>query len=258
MRDRRQVRLGATEVDACTPEEAVEDVFTLVERGERALVVTPNVDHLVQLERDPELRDAYARASLRVADGAPLVLLARLLRTPLPARVAGVDLTRAVLARAERDGRSVFFFGGAPDVLAAAVERVRGLHPRLAIVGSAAPEVDLGEPSAAEAAALAAIRDSTPDLLFVFLGAPKQEVWFWRRAEALPAIVGLAVGGTVDLLAGTKRRAPRWMQRGGLEWLYRLAQEPGRLARRYLVDDIAFSGIAIRELRRARCARRAR
>lgn len=255
MRDRRQVRLGATEVDACTLDEAVDDVAELADRKVRALVVTPNIDHLVLLERDAELADAYRRADLRVADGAPLLLLARLLRTPLPARVTGVDLTRGVLARAARDHRTVFFFGGAPDVLAEALERVRGDHPTLPVVGSAAPPVELDEITPEEQHALDEIGSAAPDLLLIFLGAPKQEKWFWRRASLLPPTVGLAVGGSVDLLAGAKRRAPDWVQRAGFEWLWRLGQEPRRLAHRYLVQDVAFLGIAARQVRQSRSTR---
>jgi N-acetylglucosaminyldiphosphoundecaprenol N-acetyl-beta-D-mannosaminyltransferase len=251
----RRVELGATDVDACTLDEAVDEVMRLVEHGGPALVVTPNVDHLVLLEHDPEMATAYRRASLRVADGAPLVLLARLSRTPLPGRVAGVDLTVAVLEAAERRRRSVFFFGGAPPVLDRAVDRVRRQLPDLLVAGTASPDVELDRITDGERDALRSIRDARPDLLIVFLGAPKQEKWFWRREGELPPVVALAVGGTVDLLAGARRRAPQWVQRTGLEWVWRLAQDPRHLAHRYLVRDRAFLGIAARQVRRARQAR---
>jgi len=249
------VRLGATEVHRATIGEAVGAVMGLAARGEPALVVTPNVDHLVLLERDAGFADAYRRASLRVADGAPLVLLARLLKTPIPERIAGIDLTVAVLAAAEAAGRSVFFFGGAPAVSARAVEVLRDSFPALRVAGAAAPSVDLETVGSDEADALGEIRRTRPDLLLIFLGAPKQERWFWARQTLLPPVVGLAVGGTVDLLGGAKRRAPRWMQRAGLEWTWRMAQDPARLAHRYLVQDRAFFGIAARQLIARRRAR---
>lgn len=242
------VCLGATEVAPLTLDRAVSAVMDLIPEARPHLVVTPNVDHLVLLEHDPEFESAYSRASLRVVDGAPLVLLARLLGTPVPGRIAGVDLTLEVLGAAEREHRSVFFLGGEPPVLAQALARVRQLNPGLTVAGSSAPIVDLDVISPSEEDALAAIRRAQPDLLVVFLGAPKQEKWFWRRAALLPPTVALAVGGTVDFIAETTPRAPRWVQSAGFEWLWRLSREPRRLAHRYLVRDTEFLRIAAKQL----------
>jgi N-acetylglucosaminyldiphosphoundecaprenol N-acetyl-beta-D-mannosaminyltransferase len=240
------VDLLGIEIAAVTGEEAVRAVLALTECHRPTLVVTPNVDHFVVLDRDEQLAAAYDRASLRFADGAPVVALARILGTPLPERVTGVDLTVALLAACERDGRSVYFFGGTPEHLARATDRVRREHPGLAIVGTASPTVDLDTPTDDELRALAHCREVAPDLLFVFLGSPKQEKWFARRVGQLPAAVVLCVGGTVDFLAGAKRRAPHWVQSIGCEWVWRLAQEPGRLFHRYLVRDSRFLVLAAR------------
>jgi N-acetylglucosaminyldiphosphoundecaprenol N-acetyl-beta-D-mannosaminyltransferase len=238
--------------------EAVDAVLGLVGGGTSALVVTPNVDHLVRLEHDAEFDDAYARASLRFADGAPLVMLARALGTPLPERVAGVDLTVEVLAAAERAERSVYFLGGQPAVLDRAVASLRARFPGLRVAGTASPRVELDAIGPDEREALDAISESRPDLLVMFLGTPKQEKWFWRRGDLLPPTVALAVGGTVDMLAGARRRAPRWIQRVGLEWVWRLAQDPKHLAHRYLVQDRKFVRIALRDLRAQRRGRQNR
>jgi N-acetylglucosaminyldiphosphoundecaprenol N-acetyl-beta-D-mannosaminyltransferase len=143
----------------------------------------------------------------------------------------------------------VFFFGGKPAILDQALTRVREMHPGLRIVGSAAPRIDLDVCSPEERAALASIRETKPDLLLLFLGAPKQEKWFWRRAPELPPTVALAAGGTVDLIAGAKHRAPRLVQSAGCEWLWRMSQEPKRLGKRYLVHDSLFLRIATTQLR---------
>lgn len=243
------VRLGATEVAPLTLQGAVGAVMDLVPPVRPHLVVTPNVDHLVLLEHDSEFASAYSRASLRVVDGAPLVLLARLLGTPVPGRIAGVDLTLEVLTAAEHEQRSVFLLGGEPPVLTQALARLRQLQPGLSVAGSASPIVDLDVISPSEEDALAAIRRAQPDLLVIFLGAPKQEKWFWRRAPSLPPTVALAVGGTVDFIAGTRPRAPGWVQSAGFEWLWRLSREPRRLAHRYLVRDPEFLRVAARQLR---------
>ena len=242
------VRIAGVEISPLRRNDAVAAVLGLAGRGSAQLVVTPNVDHLVVLERDSEFAEAYEAAALRFADGAPIVALSRLLRTPLPERVTGVDLTTALLGECERQHRSVYFLGGEPAILEQAIVRIRADYPYLRIVGSAAPDVDLDHATVEEQQALESCRAASPDLLFVFLGAPKQEKWFLRRAPQLPPAVVLAVGATVDFLAGAKRRAPRWVQSVGLEWLWRLVQEPGRLFRRYVVQDSRFLVIATRAL----------
>ena len=137
------------------------------------------------LERDAEFADVYARASLRVADGAPLVWLARLSGTRLPERVAGVDLATALLDAAEEQGLSVYFLGGPPDVLQVAVVNTRERWPRLHLAGAAAPMIDLEHCTADEDAVIEEIARTRPHLLFLFLGAPKQEKWYWRNAARL-------------------------------------------------------------------------
>jgi len=244
------VRIAGTEISPLRRDEAVAAVLGLVGRGSAQLVVTPNVDHVVVLERDSEFAEAYESAALQFADGAPIIALSRLLRTPVPERVTGVDLTIALLGECERQHRSVYFLGGEPAILEQAVARIRADHPDLQIVGFAAPDVDLDHPTLEEQQALESCRAASPDLLFVFLGTPKQEKWFLRRAPQLPPAVVLAVGATVDFLAGAKRRAPEWVQSFGLEWLWRLGLEPGRLFRRYVVQDSRFLVIAARAIAR--------
>jgi N-acetylglucosaminyldiphosphoundecaprenol N-acetyl-beta-D-mannosaminyltransferase len=244
------VRIAGVEISPLRRDEAVAAVLGLVGCGSPRLVVTPNVDHIVLLERDSEFAQAYESAALRFADGAPIVGLSRLLRTPVPERVSGVDLTIALLGECERQRRSVYFLGGEPAILEQAVARIRATYPDLPIAGSASPNVDLDHATLEEQQALESCRAASPDLLFVFLGTPKQEKWFLRRAPQLPPTVVLAVGATVDFLAGAKRRAPKWVQAIGFEWLWRLALEPGRLFRRYVVQDSRFLVIAARTLAR--------
>jgi N-acetylglucosaminyldiphosphoundecaprenol N-acetyl-beta-D-mannosaminyltransferase len=174
----------------------------------------------------------------------PLVWASRLLDAPLPERVAGSDLTPPLLARAAASGVRVLLLGGGPGVAARARERLRAELPSLD-VDHAAPWVDDIE------AAAAAIDVGDRDLVLVGMGAPKQELLahaLWKRS---PRTVFLGVGATLDFLAGTQPRAPRWMSRAGLEWLYRLGREPRRLWRRYLVRDPRFVSIVLRQLRRA-------
>ncbi len=253
---------GSTSVDTGAPRvtvlgqalEAVDvataavQVLALAKSGGGGLVVTMNVDHAVQLERPGALRDAYARATLRYADGMPIVWLAQLTGRPLPARVAGSDLVPLVLELAEQSGLRVHLVGGAPDVAAEAERRVLASYPDLQWTGHVSPPMGFDRQPDLDASIAAEVAAARPHIVLVCLGAPKQEAWALRHAEVLGSSVLLCVGATVDFLAGTQPRAPRWMVQLGMEWLFRLGREPRRLWRRYLVDDRRFLRLAVAEI----------
>jgi N-acetylglucosaminyldiphosphoundecaprenol N-acetyl-beta-D-mannosaminyltransferase len=242
----RTVRLLGQELDAVTLDEAVDQVVALV--GQGGSIVTMNVDHAVLLERHVGLQDAYRAAAHRYADGMPLVWLSRLVGRPLPERVTGADLVPAVLARAEAVGLSVHLVGGSPQAALAAREAVLARHPLLRWTGQESPERGFERDPIVAAAVVAAVSSAAPDVVLVCLGAPKQEEWALRHGAELPGSVLLCAGAAVDFLAGTAVRAPQWVQRAGMEWLFRLLKEPGRLWRRYLVQDRAFFRLAVREV----------
>jgi N-acetylglucosaminyldiphosphoundecaprenol N-acetyl-beta-D-mannosaminyltransferase len=248
-----RLRLGPVEIDPVTLEQAIGAIERLVARGQGGFVVTPNVDHVVIAERREDFRDAYAAASLSLADGQPIVWSSRLLGDPLPGKVSGSDLVLPLMARAARLGWRVFLLGAGPGVAEIAAERLRREHG-VEVVGTAAPFVTVGpgEPDPEGDAAAEVIRAARPDLVLVAFGAPKQELWMHRRCAALAPSVLLGVGASLDFVAGRVRRAPRLVSRLGLEWLWRLAREPRRLWRRYLVDDPRFLRVLWREVRRRR------
>lgn len=213
----------------------------------RGYVVTPNVDHLVQYRRDWGYRAACDGAALRLADGMPIVWASRLLGCPLPARVAGSDLLPALARAAARNGHSIFLLGGAPGVADRAAATLQVTLPCLKIAGVHVPPAGfLPEGEAAEDA-VRAVNAVRPSILFVGLGAPKQEIWVHRYWDQLQTTVAICCGAAIDYVAGTRARAPLWVQRAGLEWSWRLAREPRRLWRRYLVRDAAFVGIFLKE-----------
>jgi N-acetylglucosaminyldiphosphoundecaprenol N-acetyl-beta-D-mannosaminyltransferase len=144
-------------------------------------------------------------------------------------------------------GFRVYLLGGGPGVARRAAERLRATHPDLVIAGAASPRIDLGEPEALRRSIADEILRAEPDLVLVGLGAPKQEIWIHEVAHTLKPAVLLGVGAAIDFLAGTAHRAPRWMSNAGLEWAYRLAREPRRLWRRYLVRDPGFLGIVLEQ-----------
>jgi N-acetylglucosaminyldiphosphoundecaprenol N-acetyl-beta-D-mannosaminyltransferase len=245
-----------TPIDNVSLDEATDQVIGLARSGSPHLVVTANVDHLMTLRHDEAFRDAYDAASLRLADGAPLLAVSRLCRTPLAGRVTGADLMPTVAAAAERDGLRVFVLGGSPEVGAAAAARLRARHPALVLEHSSPPQgfdADLLE----DRRAFAALQAFSPDIVFVCLGAPRSEKWVASHLHHLRTGAVLCVGAAVDFVAGSRSRAPTLLQRLGLEWAYRLVQEPGRLWRRYLLTDSRFLALAAVHIVRRRAGRAA-
>ena len=243
-----RVAIGHLEVDLVTFDEALAKIVELVERGNGGVVFTPNVDHVVKAEHHLEFRMAYSRADLCLADGMPIVWASRLLRSPLPEKVSGSDLVvPLVRLAAERQWR-LYLLGGAVGIAEAAGERMtRDLGVQ--VVGTDSPYVRADGDMDHADEILERIRSARPHVVLVALGAPKQELWSDRfRGDIRPA-VAVGVGGSLDFIAGRVRRAPAWMSRSGLEWLFRLAQEPRRMWRRYLVEDLRFLTIVARTWR---------
>ena len=251
------VRLFRIPVAKVTEPEAVERIVALAKQqaydnklpeggGKRAaFVATLNVDFVSNAVRgwpfggNDELWGYLQGADLVTADGMPIVLLSKLLRDPLPARVTGADMVPAICRRCAEEGLSVYVLGGEREALEEAFAKlppvkVAGLDPAFVNLDEDQPEI------------VARINAAKPDVLFVALGNPKQELWMGRNAAKLDASVMIGVGGTFNFIAGRVKRAPRWMQRCGLEWVYRVCQEPGRLWRRYAYGLVKFSWLALR------------
>lgn len=199
------------------------------------LVVTLNPEIAMAAQRDPALRLAVEAADLVVADGIGLVWAAALLGRPLPGRVPGIELLEALLADAARLGLRVFFLGARPEVVAEAARRAAARFPGLPLVGHHHGYFRPAE----EEAVVAAVRAAAPDLLFVGMGAERELKWTFRHRERLGARVAMGVGGSFDVLSGRLRRAPRWVRRVHLEWLYRLLQEPWRWRRQAVLPRFA-------------------
>lgn len=258
IRERRppspRVRIGELWVDAVRFDEALEDIRELVLARDGGAVFTPNVDHVVMAERNEGFRAAHSRADLVLADGMPLLWYGRLAGTPFPEKVSGSDLIWPLAALAADEGWRVYLLGGAPGTGWGAAQRMSAaLGMRVAGVDESLVRVDDEGPAMQEV--IERIRAAAPDLLLVAFGAPKQELWIDRWRDAIAPAVAIGVGGSFDFVTGRVRRSPRWMSRMGLEWLYRLAHEPRRLWRRYLVQDPAFLRIAARTIALSRAER---
>lgn len=244
---RKQVRLMNVPFDVVTMSQTLDRIGGMIATQQPHYLATANVDFLVQSRNDSELRHILDEAHLVVCDGTPLIWLSKILRRALPERVAGSDLVPRLLERAEQKGWRVFFLGGEPRSLTQAVKNVEAKHPNIQIAGAFSPPFAPLDRMDHETICQH-VREAKPDLLLVSFGCPKQEKWIARHYEALGVPVSVGVGATIDFLAGTVKRAPRWMQVVGMEWIFRLAQEPRRLLKRYATDLVVFSIGSIREI----------
>lgn len=207
--------------------------------GRTYQIATVNADFVVNSLHDPELQRILQEADMSTADGMPLVWGSRLLGGALPGRVTGADMVPALARRAAAKGYSIFFLGARPGVAAKAAAILQQRNPGLKVAGVYSP------PPASifemDRTSLDLIKQAQPDILLVAFGNPKQEKWIRMHAPELPVPLAVGIGGTLDMIVGVTRRAPPWMQKVGLEWLYRMAQEPRRLFKRYL-HDFAYFG----------------
>jgi N-acetylglucosaminyldiphosphoundecaprenol N-acetyl-beta-D-mannosaminyltransferase len=246
----KRLRIGKVPIDVVSFAGALAEIERLVDARAGGFVFTPNVDHIVTVEENAEFEAAYQRADLSLADGTLVVWASRLLPTSLPEKVSGSDLVGPLLERAGQRQWRVAFCGAGPGVADRAADLVRRRWGT-DVVFTDAPMVDLANTAQLDdlAQRLAAAK---PDLVLMAFGAPKQELLISRIADRVKPAVLLGIGASLDFIAGTVRRAPPWVSQVGLEWAFRLVQEPRRLWRRYLVNDPRFLGILLREARASR------
>jgi N-acetylglucosaminyldiphosphoundecaprenol N-acetyl-beta-D-mannosaminyltransferase len=240
-----QIRLQGQPIHQVTQAEAIDHVMASLAAGVGGWVLTPNLDIHRRLCRDSSFSDLCQGATLRLADGMPLIWASRLRATPLPERVAGSDLMVPLATRAAREGRSVFLLGGNPGAADGAAAKLLEQSPDLRIAGTECPPFGFEGDEIYLERVRARLLGASPDIIFVGLGSPKQERLIRDLRELLPRAWFLGVGITLSFVAGEVRRAPVWMRRCGLEWSHRLIQEPRRLGRRYLVDGGPAAGMLL-------------
>lgn len=239
----QRVHLLGLDIHNFTMDETVLAIAEIVERRKFAFAVTPNVDHTMKLRKSAKFRELYAKAGLVVADGVPLIWASKLLGTPLKERICGADLFVRTCAMAVQNGYSVFLLGGSPGAAQLACQKLEAMFPALKIAGWDCPPFGFAKDPEQNKAIQKKIRDSRADILFVGLGAPLQEEWMGEYGEGSGAAFAIGVGVSFSFMGGVIKRAPLWMQRNGLEWLWRLLKEPRRLWKRYLVEALPFFGM---------------
>jgi N-acetylglucosaminyldiphosphoundecaprenol N-acetyl-beta-D-mannosaminyltransferase len=251
--------IGGVRIDAMDFRDVVGSI--IVRAGElrpNAYVVTPNAHHIVLLQNNERFRKIYEQALLVVPDGVPLLWAAKVLGQKLFGRVNGTDLLEVLCAEAATRGFRVFLLGGREGAADAAAAVLRKRHPALTICGTYCPRVGFETDAEENGKIVRTINEAHADLLFVGLGAPKQEYWMFDNRERLNARVSLGIGVSFEFIAGVVKRAPYWMQVAGLEWFYRLFSEPKRLWKRYTVGNGKFCMIIAKEFIQRLSRRRVR
>jgi N-acetylglucosaminyldiphosphoundecaprenol N-acetyl-beta-D-mannosaminyltransferase len=244
-----KIRIGKAWFDNITMTECLEKIRDSLGQGNKGFIIAANVDNVLILERDSEFRSAYENAQIVLADGMPLILASRLLGTPLKEKVSGSDLFPSLCRLAAGEGYKLFFLGGEEGVARKAADHFQKSWENLRVVGMYSPPFGFEKNDAENRRIIHLINQARPDILFVALGAPKQEKWMCRHLPELEVVLALGVGASFDFAAGTKKRAPVLWQKASLEWFWRFLQEPRRLFKRYFIDDLfPFAFLVLKQL----------
>lgn len=232
-----RIKFMNTEIDNLTMKETLDEIDKLILKNDKSYVVTPNVDHIVMLETDVELKNIYRDASLILADGKPLLWISKWYKTPIKEKISGSDLFPLLCEMAAKKGYSMFFLGAAEGVAAKAAENLKKKYNGLEIVGTYSPPYGFEKDEIESEKIIDMVKEAHPDILILGLGSPKQEKFVYHYCKDLGIPISLGLGASLDFEAGNIRRAPKWMSNHGLEWLYRLIKEPKRMFKRYIIDD---------------------
>lgn len=231
-----RIRIMNTDIDNLTMKETLDYIELLIKRKKPSYVVTPNIDHIVQLEKDAKLNKAYKKASLIITDGKPLIWISKFYKKPIKEKVSGSDVFPLLCDMAAKKGYSIFLLGAADGVAKQAAVNLKKKYNMLKIAGTYSPKHGFEKDEMEINKIKYIVKKAKPDILIVGLGTPKQEYFMYDYCEELNVPVSLGLGATIDFEAGIIRRAPKWMANAGFEWLYRITQDPKRLIKRYWND----------------------
>ena len=241
------VTLFGMTINNLSLDELLETIAGRIEAREPGYILTPNVDHVIDFQHHEEFRAAYHHGTLAIADGTLLVWASHLLGKPIQRKISGSDLIYWLTEYAAEKGYSIFFMGAAEGVAAEAAEILAAKYPGLKIAGTYCPPMGFDKDPDEDAKVVAAVRDAKPDICYVALGAPKQDLWSYHHHRETGVPIHIGVGASFDFVTGKLQRAPKWMCDYGLEWAWRMVQEPRRLGHRYLIKDFEFWPLLWRE-----------
>lgn len=241
-----RIKFLNTCIDNVTMQEALYAVKQLINRGGGAYVVTPNLDHIVTLENNHEFAEAYANADLILADGKPLIWISKWLKTPIKEKISGSDFFPHLCEMCAKYGYSIYILGAANGVAEKAAENLRLRFPGLKIAGTYSPPYGFEKDDRELKKIKKLVVSARPNVLAISLGSPKGEIFIYKHLKEYGVPLGISIGATIDFEAGNVRRAPKWMSENGLEWIFRITQDPKRLAKRYWNDAIRIVPIIIK------------
>ena len=227
-----------TYVNNVTMEETINEIKESINKNKKIYIVAVNVDVIVKIESDKELKNVVDNADMVLIDGKPLIWISKIKKKPIKEKISGSDLVPKLCKVANEKGYSIFILGGKDGIANQAKLKLEEKYKNIKIIGTYAPPIGFENDEKELKKINTMINKGKPDLLFVCLGCPKQEKWIAKNIDKYNAKVSICAGATVDFLAGNVKRAPKWMSNCGLEWFFRFLQEPKRLFKRYFIDDI--------------------
>ena len=239
-----RIKFMNTCIDNLTMSETLNEIDKLIQKKICSYVVTPNVDHIVRLEKDEELQKVYKNASLILTDGKPLIWISKWYKTPIKEKISGSDLFPKVCELAANKNYTMYLLGAAEGVADTAAKNLMKKYPGLNVVGTYSPPFGFEKNEQEMIKIKTQIQEFHPDILIVGLGCPKQEKFMYYHCKELGVPISFGLGASIDFEAGNIKRAPKWMSNHGLEWLYRFSKEPKRLFKRYFVDDLKIIQVA--------------
>ena len=239
-----RIKFMNTCIDNLTMSETLNEIDKLIQKKICSYVVTPNVDHIVRLEKDEELQKVYKNASLILTDGKPLIWISKWYKTPIKQKISGSDLFPKVCELAANKNYTMYLLGAAEGVADTAAKNLMKKYPGLNVVGTYSPPFGFEKNEQEMNKIKTQIQEVHPDILIVGLGCPKQEKFMYYHCKELGVPISFGLGASIDFEAGNIKRAPKWMSNHGLEWLYRFSKEPKRLFKRYFVDDLKIIQVA--------------
>ncbi|MGM2786191.1 WecB/TagA/CpsF family glycosyltransferase [Bacillus cereus group sp. Bce018] len=247
----QSVKLFDVDFSNLTMNEAITQINKIIDDNkvnkEQGYVVTPNVDHIVNVHKDPNFREIYKGATLTLVDGAPIFMISKKIGAPLKEKVSGSDLTPHLFELAQRNNYKVFIFGSREGVPDLAIQKVKSEYGYTFPINSYSPPFGFEKQPNVLEESIKKIQEFQPDILLVSLGSPKGERFIYENLKELNVPISLQIGASIDFIAGTVKRAPLWMQKVGLEWFYRFLQEPKRMFRRYFINDSYFLVLVFKE-----------
>lgn len=226
-------------IDNLSMQEALERIDQLVREKKSSYIVTPNVDHIVRVEKDPLLKLVYDNASLVLTDGKPLIWISKLYGKPIKEKISGSDLFPLLCEMSAKRNYRLFFIGAAEGVARRVAVKLLERYENLKVVGTYSPPLGFEKDKKEVEKIRQLISETTPDIVIYCLGTPKQEYFMYKYYKSFNVPVSIGLGATLDFEAGNVKRAPKWMSNCGLEWFFRLLHDPKRLFKRYLIDDLA-------------------